>query len=232
MKAGEIMSEFKFCKNCGAPLVEGAKFCGNCGAPIQQDEPIKEDITVCPNCGAPVKDDMVFCEECGERIDRDTSNTEEVPEQEDDASRNSQPQHQVEQREQRQGNGSRVRTRVGQYIKPSTWIYDKGGWLDNKSIVKRRMKVIYDNTGIRPFLIIRDDGEEGLDSSSGAIDSYLEHTYNSMYNDERHIIILFLMSPADEYQYYVYAGTEAVNLLDSSMISNLLKVICSGLQLT
>ncbi len=36
------MSEFKFCRNCGAPLEEGAKFCGNCGMPIQEDEPDAE----------------------------------------------------------------------------------------------------------------------------------------------------------------------------------------------
>lgn len=34
-----------FCKNCGAPVEEGAKFCGNCGEPVPAEpEKIIEDV--------------------------------------------------------------------------------------------------------------------------------------------------------------------------------------------
>jgi len=51
------------CRNCGAPLREGATFCSRCGTPVVQDQ-----VRRCQNCGREVTGDDVFCPYCGVRL--------------------------------------------------------------------------------------------------------------------------------------------------------------------
>ena len=64
----------KFCKNCGAELVDGAKFCANCGTPF------KETPKFCANCGAELADGARFCANCGASLPGQTANAPKAPE--------------------------------------------------------------------------------------------------------------------------------------------------------
>jgi uncharacterized Zn finger protein (UPF0148 family) len=82
--------ENMFCKNCGAPLKEGAKFCPKCGVaavtaldipqpelavPVTVEPVEKQSIELkCADCGTPLKNGATFCPNCGIKVE--TGNTD------------------------------------------------------------------------------------------------------------------------------------------------------------
>lgn len=55
----------KFCKNCGAYIVNADQFCPDCGKEIPAS---KHAIRYCPNCGERILGSEYFCKNCGRKI--------------------------------------------------------------------------------------------------------------------------------------------------------------------
>ncbi|MFC1999519.1 zinc ribbon domain-containing protein [Chloroflexota bacterium] len=61
------------CAKCQAPLSPGVKFCKQCGAAVVEKEvaPVSEAATAtvnCPNCQAPISAGSKFCAQCGKLV--------------------------------------------------------------------------------------------------------------------------------------------------------------------
>ena len=54
-----------YCRNCGAPLEDGARFCTGCGKRLETAAPTKKH---CPFCGAEQAAASAFCSRCGKPL--------------------------------------------------------------------------------------------------------------------------------------------------------------------
>ncbi len=99
----------------------------------------------------------------------------------------------------------------------SQWIDDELGWLRSQSTVKNGMKDFYDQTGVQPYLIITDNiNGKGRDVTDTDVEAYLEEKYDSLYSDEGHMIFLFDEYSEAEYLRYLYVGSAAKSVMDTS----------------
>ncbi len=112
---------------------------------------------------------------------------------------------------------NREKLDASQCKESSEWIDDELGWLSKQSTVKNAMDSFYKDTGGQPYLIITDniDGK-GEDLTDEEVESYLTNVYDSLYSDEGHMILLFIEYEPSEYYRFVYTGTAADGVIDSS----------------
>ncbi len=54
-----------FCINCNSLITPGYKFCGNCGAPVVTAQPESSQPAACPKCGQEIRPGKKFCSKCG-----------------------------------------------------------------------------------------------------------------------------------------------------------------------
>ncbi len=98
----------------------------------------------------------------------------------------------------------------------SEWIDDRLGWISNESYVISSMEYFYDKTGVQPYLVITDNingvGENITDSEA---ESYLLELYDSLYEDEGHMIFTFMEYDRSEYITFIYTGISADSVMDS-----------------
>ncbi len=112
---------------------------------------------------------------------------------------------------------TRTKLADNQCTESSEWIDDELGWLSSQSTVKKAMESFYSETGVQPYLIITDniDGK-GAGLTDDEVESYLEETYDSLYNDEGHMILLFIEYEPGEYYRYIFTGSAADGVIDAS----------------
>ncbi len=112
---------------------------------------------------------------------------------------------------------TRTKLADNQCSESSEWIDDELGWLSSQSTVKNAMDSFYKETGVQPYLIITDNVDgKGEDLTDDEIESYLTDVYDSLYNDEGHMILLFVEYEPGEYLCYIYTGSAANGVIDSS----------------
>ncbi len=112
---------------------------------------------------------------------------------------------------------TRTKLADNQCAESPEWIDDELGWLSSQSTVKNAMDSFYKETGVQPYLIITDniDGK-GAALTDDEVESYLENVYDSLYDDEGHMILLFIEYEPGEYLRYVYTGSAANGVIDAS----------------
>ena len=63
----KVKPKIKYCKKCGAEIINDIKFCPKCGT-NQNDE---INSKKCPGCGAEILNDTRFCDKCGYKLKDD-----------------------------------------------------------------------------------------------------------------------------------------------------------------
>lgn len=58
----------KYCKKCGAPILNGVNFCGKCGEPVEDTSSAEQNV-VCKKCGQVFKKEFGICPACGTAVD-------------------------------------------------------------------------------------------------------------------------------------------------------------------
>ena len=109
----------------------------------------------------------------------------------------------------------RVKLESSLLNKSSEWIDDNAGWLKNKNIVINSMQYFLDKTGIQPYLMIYDnvDGKKTFNDSD--VEKVMENKYNLLFNDEAHMIFMFIEPYTNNFYRYIYSGISANTLMDS-----------------
>lgn len=112
--------------------------------------------------------------------------------------------------------------------KTSYWIEDNAGWLDDEKVVQKSMEHFLDKTGVQPYLIIDTSvyGNKYFDDAD--VEKFLDKKYNSLFNDEAHMILIFLEPYENQYYRAVYTGkaantvidTEAQNIINNIIVQN------------
>ena len=95
------------------------------------------------------------------------------------------------------------------------WFADYAGWITDSGKMTRGLKEFYKDTGVQPYVIITDqvDGK-GAELSDGEAWRYLEETYDSLFQDEGHLIFLFVEYAPGQYKEYLYIGNQASAVID------------------
>ena len=79
----------------------------------------------------------------------------------------------------------------------------------------RGLRSFYQDTGVQPYVIITDQvNGKGADLSDGEAELYLEETYDNLFQDEGHLIFLFMEYETGQYKEYLYIGNQASSVID------------------
>ncbi len=92
---------------------------------------------------------------------------------------------------------------------------DRLGWISDTRMVGEAMDYFYAQTGVQPYLLICDsfDGK-GETITDEEAHRYLQELYDSLYEDEGHMIFAFMEYAESEYYTYLYTGRTAVYIMD------------------
>ncbi len=95
-------------------------------------------------------------------------------------------------------------------------INDMLSWLSDTESVKREIEYFYQKTGVQPYLLICDrlDGKGGEITDEEA-ENYLKGMYDTLYDDEGHMIFVFMEYAESEYVTFLYTGEAADRVIDS-----------------
>ena len=104
---------------------------------------------------------------------------------------------------------------AGICVESDEWYDDRAGWISSGAVLIDGLKTFYKETGVQPYLIIAEEidgkGEELTDEEAEA---YLQSVYDSLFQDEGHLIFLFLEYEPNAYKEYLYAGHQAAAVID------------------
>lgn len=101
-------------------------------------------------------------------------------------------------------------------ISSDTWIDDRLDWITDTGQVTDAMRYFYGKTGVQPYLLICDnlDGKGGEITDNEA-EEYLKALYDSLYEDEGHMIYAFMEYADSQYITWIYTGRAADAVMDS-----------------
>lgn len=101
-------------------------------------------------------------------------------------------------------------------ISSNVWMDDRIGWLSDTGKVKQALQYFYDKTGVQPYLLICDslDGKGGSITDAEAKEA-LETLYDTLYDDEGHMIFTFMEYAPSEYITWIYTGRAADAVIDA-----------------
>lgn len=104
-------------------------------------------------------------------------------------------------------------------------IVDSDGILseDDANAVSTRLDLLYELTGVQTVMIFRHEINNAYDPSYGDVEEFLTNTYNDLFDDEGHVIILIVTDDDGNYTTWYICGndtafsfgeTDAFELLD------------------
>lgn len=100
-------------------------------------------------------------------------------------------------------------------VESGDWYEDSAGWISSKAKLTSGLKTFYKKTGVQPYLIIANEvNGKGAALTDAEAEAYLKEKYDSLFNDEGHLIFLFVEYADSEYKEYLYAGNKASSVID------------------
>lgn len=101
-------------------------------------------------------------------------------------------------------------------IESDRWFEDHIDWISSDAKMTKGLKEFYKKTGVQPYVIITDNvNGKGATLSDSEAEKYLENTYDSLFDDEGHLLFLFLEYESGVYKDYLYAGNQAASVIDT-----------------
>lgn len=97
-----------------------------------------------------------------------------------------------------------------------SWFDDQVGWISSDAKMTKGLKEFYKKTGVQPYVIITDNvNGKGATLNDSEAEQYLQETYDALFDDEGHLIFLFLEYESGTYKGYLYAGNQASSVIDT-----------------
>lgn len=97
-------------------------------------------------------------------------------------------------------------------------VIDDGGMLSDGDVlsITRSLTEIYRLTGVQAVLMMRHEVSNTYNPSYGDINEFLTDTYNELFADEGHVIILFVVDDGGNYTSWYICGLDTDNAFDES----------------
>ena len=96
-----------------------------------------------------------------------------------------------------------------------SWYDDQLLWIYDEDELLAGLRHFYDETGIQPYLLICDSLDGYGYGPSQSDEAYIEALYDSLFEDEGHMIFVFMEFAASEYVTYIYTGAAADTVMDA-----------------
>lgn len=123
---------------------------------------------------------------------------------------------QEQTQEQTQEHIKRVKLGAEACIRTDGMIKDTLEWLSDIKTVEKAMNQFYKKTGVQPYLYICNKIEgKGGEITDEEAQSFGQSLYDSMYQDEGHMIFIFMEYADSEYATFLYTGAEADQVMDA-----------------
>lgn len=104
------------------------------------------------------------------------------------------------------------------------YLTDELGWIGSVTKLKTGMKNFYNATGVQPYLYIADNLDGNHNPTNGEIDAWISKTYDALFRDEAHMLVLFL-EYNNNYKTWYMCGTQAKAVIDTEAADILLDYI-------
>ena len=91
---------------------------------------------------------------------------------------------------------------------------DECDWIRNRTVLEQGLKAFYDSTGILPYVYIIDNVAGDYDPSTEKLEQFAETQYEKLFDDEGHILLVF-WDYAGAYEYLLWLGADAAELMDA-----------------
>lgn len=94
------------------------------------------------------------------------------------------------------------------------YIHDDLDWISNESRAEQGMKYFYDETGVQPVVLLKSEIDGDYHPNGDTIDLFLEDTYNELFDDESHMLLL-LIDTGSDWGAWTYVGSTASTVVDA-----------------
>lgn len=91
---------------------------------------------------------------------------------------------------------------------------DECGWIRNRTELEKGLKEFYGSTGIMPYVYIINNVAGDYNPSTQKLEQFAEHSYEKLFEDEGHILLLF-WDYGGAYEYVLWLGGDTIPLMDS-----------------
>lgn len=108
------------------------------------------------------------------------------------------------------------------------YLTDELNWINNKTNLAKSMKYFYQKTGVQPYLYITDTVNGKTNPTEVDAEIFANDTYDKLFEDEGHILIIFHESVPSEYSIWQLSGKQAKTVMDDEAVDILLSYIESN----
>lgn len=102
---------------------------------------------------------------------------------------------------------------------------DELGWIGNRTALITGMRNFYQRTGVQPHLFITGSIFGSTDPSGADAERFAQQKYDELFEDEAHLLVIFLEPEPSRYQVFYLAGRQAQTALDNEAMDILLDYI-------
>ena len=96
----------------------------------------------------------------------------------------------------------------------TAYFRDDLDWVGSPARLEAGMKNFYAKTGVQPFLYITDNVQGSSNPSSGDVEDFLYELYDWLFEDEAHMLLLFLEKDDGKLYVWYLVGTQANAVID------------------
>ncbi|HIU87765.1 MAG TPA: hypothetical protein IAB10_02445 [Candidatus Avilachnospira avistercoris] len=95
------------------------------------------------------------------------------------------------------------------------WYEDRLGWIHDEDELILGLEDFYEETGVQPFLYICGEIEgRGWDLDNETARAFLESMYGELFDDEGHLIYVFMEYEPSQFISFIYTGSAADTVID------------------
>ena len=99
------------------------------------------------------------------------------------------------------------------YVTRTAYFEDTAGVVRSSSTLERGLKAFYDETGVQPFVYFTEDINGDPNPSNSELDAYCDALYESLFDDEGHVLIVSYGEGF--YGYWYKVGRSAATVFDA-----------------
>lgn len=92
---------------------------------------------------------------------------------------------------------------------------DEVNWIGNHTQMVDGLRYFYDETGVQPHVHITDNINGSTNPSMEDIEAYANDLYDTLFEDEAHLLLVFFEPVPNDYMTYYVTGSQARSVIDA-----------------
>lgn len=96
----------------------------------------------------------------------------------------------------------------------TSYYTDRLGWINNQAQATEGLRYFFNETGVQPHILITGDINGDVNPSADEIIEYADETYNQLFEDEAHLLLIFFEPQPSVYRTYYVTGVQAKTVVD------------------